>query len=90
MSERGKKIAGSNAFYCHDCTLKDNEIIEIKSEVAELHKTLEALRKVVEAAKELHKDNECYCLNPEESLGRNPCPYCELTEALEAVKEVKG
>lgn len=30
---------------------------------------------------EEHNGSECYCLNPEESLGRNPCSWCR-TEAL--------
>lgn len=29
-------------------------------------------------AKEYTADGECYCLNPEESLGRNPCPHCRM------------
>lgn len=28
-----------------------------------------------------HQEGECYCLNPEESLGRNPCGWCK-TEAI--------
>ena len=30
---------------------------------------------------EEHSEGECYCLNPEEALGRNPCAWCR-TEML--------
>lgn len=31
------------------------------------------------------RDSECYCLNAEESLGRNPCPYCKAKGLLESL-----
>lgn len=34
---------------------------------------------------EFVQDSECYCLNPEESRGRNPCPYCKAKALLESL-----
>lgn len=38
---------------------------------------------------EEHKDGECYCLNPEENLGRNPCAWCKVEAALAKSEEKK-
>src|SRR3990167_10504532 len=35
-----------------------------------------------EALENLIKDGECYCLNPGEAMGRNPCGFCKGKEAL--------
>lgn len=35
-------------------------------------------------------DSECYCLNPDESLGRNPCAFCAAKAFLEKVRAGKG
>jgi hypothetical protein len=34
------------------------------------------------ALKAVSDDMECYCLNPEESLGRNPCGHCKAKAAI--------
>ncbi len=37
-----------------------------------------------EALKSFMADSECYCLNPEELLGRGPCAFCECEKAIAA------
>ncbi len=42
---------------------------------------LEALADLVEAI------GECYCMNPDEAMGRNPCGYCLGKGILEGDKK---
>lgn len=38
------------------------------------------------ALMEEHKDGECYCMNTDESLGRNPCAWCKVEAIYKAKK----
>jgi hypothetical protein len=41
---------------------------------------------LLEAAKEFMIDSECYCLDAQESLGRNPCAYCRMKVVIAQVE----
>lgn len=61
------------------------EIDRLRARIAELERALKSVAAYV-------KDGECYCLNGEENLGRNPCGWCVAEREIKSVlgeKEAK-
>lgn len=55
----------------------------MESEILDL---VEALEVGIIGASNLIEACECYCLDIEESLGRNPCGYCETKRAIDTMR----
>lgn len=81
----GNKIKAVDHGKCH--TLATIERGKFTDDAVFQHgKLLTASYELASTLNEFVLDGECYCLNPEESNGRNPCPHCRAKELLERLK----
>lgn len=71
--------------------LEASRMFELLSESAKLRARIAELERVLKSVAEYINDGECYCLDDEEDMGRNPCWWCVANRKIKSVlgKEAK-
>lgn len=61
-----------------DLALAEKSIKDRDARIAKLERVLKSVAAYME-------EGECYCLNVEEDLGRNPCDFCVASREIKTV-----